>query len=376
MSAMVASVAMNKFLRSIRVGALGLLMAAPAVEAAPTIVSITFGGGRTNQLAAASVLAAHGFKGTFYIISGAMGQPGYLTANNVRTIAAGGHEIGGLTITHADLTTVSHSTMVYEVCQGRQDLLNLGISPVISFDYPFGHSNAEVQGVVQSCGFTSGRRSYGLACGYSGCAVVEPLPLADPYFIRTPPVVTSTTALGEIQQYIINAENAGGGFVPLAFINVCNGCDQWAITPADFDSLLTWLAARSSLGTLVQPVGQVVSGAFVTPPPPPPPPPTPAPSDPVVLVADLSQTKVFPNPWRMDRHSGFGVTIDGLPPRSEVRFFTLSGRWVKTVEASAAGQGAWSLTDDSGGAVASGIYQYVISAPGVGRKRGTLTVVR
>jgi len=369
MSAMVASVAMKKFLRSMRVGALGLLMAAPAVEAAPTIVSITFGGGRTNQLAAASVLAAHGFKGTFYIMSGAMGLPGYLTANNVRTIAADGHEIGGLTITHADLTTVSLSTMVYEVCQGRQDLLNLGISPVISFDYPFGHSNATVQSVVQSCGFTSGRRSYGLACGHSGCAVVEPLPLADPYFIRTPPVVTSTTALGEIQQYIINAENAGGGFVPLAFINVCNGCDQWAISPTDFDSLLTWLAARSSQGTLVQPVGQVVSGAFVTTPPPPPP------SDPVVLVADLSQTKVFPNPWRLDRHAGLGVTIDGLPPGGEVRFFTLSGRWVKTVVA-AGGQSAWSLADDDGRVVASGIYQYLISAPGVRRKRGTLTVVR
>lgn len=358
--------------RSAAVLTLGLLLGASAVEAATTVVSITFGGGRANQLSTLPVLQQYGFKGTYYIITGAMGQPGgYLTAAQVRDIAAAGHEIGSLTVTHPDLLTVSHSTMVYEVCQSRQDLLDIGISPVVSFDYPQGHSDETVESVVQSCGYSSARRSYGLGCSYSGCLVAENIPPADPFFIRTPPVVTSTTALGEIQQYIVNAENSGGGWVPLAFINICDGCSQWSITQADFASLMSWLADRASLGTVVQPVAQVITGSWGLPPAPIP---TPAPS--IGHAVDLAGAKVFPNPWRMDRHSGLGVTIDGLPPRSEIRFFTLSGRWVKTVDASAGGQGTWSLTDDSGQGVASGIYRYLISAPGVEHKRGALTIVR
>ncbi|MDO8757324.1 MAG: polysaccharide deacetylase family protein [Elusimicrobiota bacterium] len=365
---------MKSSLRSMRAGALALslLTAATAVEAATTVVSITFGGGRTNQLSTLPVLDQYGFKGTYYIITGAMGQPGgYLTAAQVRDIAAAGHEIGSLSVTHADLLTVSYSTMVYEVCQSRQDLLDIGISPVVSFDYPSGHSDETVESVVQSCGYTSGRRSYGLGCSYSGCLTAESIPPADPFFIRTPPVVTSTTTLDEIQQFIVNAENSGGGWVPLAFINICDGCSQWSITRADFTSLMSWLADRARLGTVVQPVAQVISGNWGLPPPPPPP------SDSNVgLAADLSRARVFPNPWRLDRHTGLGVTIDGLPPRSEIRIFTLSGRWVKTVDASAGGQGTWGLTDDSGRGVASGIYRYLISAPGVARKLGSLTVVR
>ena len=179
---------MEPALRKIRAAAAGLclLLAAPAAEAARTVVSVTFGGGRANQVIARQALDQHGFKGTFYIMSGAMGVPGYLTSAEVKGIANGGHEIGGLTLTHADLTTVSYSTMVYEVCQDRQNLLALGISPVISFDYPYGHSDATVESVVQSCGYTSGRRSYGLACGFLGCAVAEALPPADPFSSARP----------------------------------------------------------------------------------------------------------------------------------------------------------------------------------------------
>lgn len=358
-------------LRSIRAGALalGLLSVGTAVEAATTVVSITFGGGMANQMPTLPLLAQHGFKGTYYLITGAIGQPGgYMTAAQVNAVAAAGHEIGSVGVNHLDLTTVSYSTMVYEACASRQALLDMGISPVVSFDYPYGHSDGTVESVVQSCGYSSGRRSYGLGCPYSSCLVAENIPPANPYFIRTVPVIQSTTTLSEIQQYIVNAENSGGGWVPLAFINVCDSCAQYSITQADFASLLSWLADRSSRGTVVRSVAQVMSGDLSLPPPPT--------DSNVGLAADLTGAKVFPNPWRVDRHSGSGVTIDGLPPRSEIRFFTLSGRWVKTVDASAGGQGTWGLTDDSGAGVASGIYRYLITAPGVERKRGSLTIVR
>jgi hypothetical protein len=90
----------------------------------------------------------------------------------------------------------------------------------------------------------------------------------------------------------------------------------------------------------------------------------------------LDAVRVFPNPWRVDRHAGLKVTIDGLPAQSEIRFFTLSGRWVKTVSVPGGGIGGWDLTNDAGESVASGFYLYLIEAPGSERKHGTLAVIR
>ena len=72
--------------------------------------------------------------------------------------------------------------------------------------------------------------------------------------------MTSTTLLSDIQGWIVPCENAGGGWVPLAFISVCDGCMAWSITEADFSSLMAWLAARAPQGTVVKTVREVISG--------------------------------------------------------------------------------------------------------------------
>jgi hypothetical protein len=92
-------------------------------------------------------------------------------------------------------------------------------------------------------------------------------------------------------------------------------------------------------------------------------------------TSGLEDARVYPNPWRADRYAGLPVTIDRAPPQSEIRFFTISGRWVKTVEAPA-GIGSWDLTNDSGQRVGSGIYLYLITEPGGQRTSGTLAVMR
>lgn len=350
-----------------------LLLAAPA-RATTTVVSVTFGGGWRSQQLALPHLERNGFKGTFYFYTEGIGLGGYFTPDEVRQLAARGHEVGSLGLSHADLPTLSVSSMTREACDSRAYLQNLGISPVVSFDYPYGHSDSVVESVVRGCGYSSARRSYGLSCSFTGCATAESIPPDDPYFIRVPPVVTSTTALGEIKRWVTDAENSGGGWVPLAFLSVCDGCQTWSITEADFSALMDWLADRSSRGTVVRTVGEVISGNIQQNPPPPPPPAPPAPL-PSPVAVDFSQTRVFPNPWRADRHAGAGVTIDGLPPSSEIRFFTLSGRWVRTVDAPA-GRATWNLNDDAGRSVASGLYLYFVGAPGLERMRGTLIVVR
>ena len=106
-------------------------------------------------------------------------------------------------------------------------------------------------------------------------------------------------------------------------------------------------------------------------PPSPPPPAAPAPA----AASDLDSVRVYPNPWRSNLHAGLGVTLDGLTPQSRIRIYTVSGQWVRTLDA-AGGVGRWDLTNDSGQRVGSGVYLYIIADPYGRRRSGILAVVR
>ncbi len=95
-----------------------------------------------------------------------------------------------------------------------------------------------------------------------------------------------------------------------------------------------------------------------------------------LVPADSTAVRVFPNPWRADRH-GFAqqINFDRLIPDSTVNIFTLSGHKVKTLVASTNAV-VWDLTNDAVDRVGSGVYIYSISS-GEGKPiRGKLAVVR
>jgi peptidoglycan/xylan/chitin deacetylase (PgdA/CDA1 family) len=121
-----------------------------------TIVSLTFDDGNADQFAAAQVLKANGLVGTFYITTGWIGASGYLTRANLATMAADGNEIGGHTVTHPDLTTVSSSAATAEICNGKSTLESWGFK-VTDFAYPFAAEKASVEKLVKNCGYTSAR---------------------------------------------------------------------------------------------------------------------------------------------------------------------------------------------------------------------------
>ena len=56
-------------------------------------------------------------------------------------------------------------------------------------------------------------------------------------------------------------EQNGGGWAPIVFHQICNGCDPNSITLTDFTAFLDWLQQRGANGTVVQTVQQVVGGA-------------------------------------------------------------------------------------------------------------------
>jgi peptidoglycan/xylan/chitin deacetylase (PgdA/CDA1 family) len=131
----------------------GLAAGVPAaVAAAPTVVTLTFDDGTADQLNAAQILNDSGLKGTFFIPSGAVGTPNYLTLANLQGLAAAGHEIAGHTVTHPDLTTLTSDQATRQICNDRVNLTNWGFR-VTNIAYPFAGENATIEAIVKNCGY-------------------------------------------------------------------------------------------------------------------------------------------------------------------------------------------------------------------------------
>ena len=235
-----------------------------AVTDPPTVVSLTFDDGNADQMSSVSTLNQLGLKGTFFITTGWIDQPGWLTRGQLATIAAAGHEIGGHTVTHPDLTTVTADEATRQICNGRATLAGWGF-PTTSFAYPFAAVNPAVEAAVQACGFNSARNlgDIDTRFGCTGCGFAETIPAADPFQTRAADEVDSTWTLADLEKTVTNAETSGGGWVQFTFHHICvSGCDPTlTTTPAIFQQFAAWLAPRAaSNNTTVKTVGQVIGG--------------------------------------------------------------------------------------------------------------------
>jgi peptidoglycan/xylan/chitin deacetylase (PgdA/CDA1 family) len=233
------------------------LAAAPA--AAETTVSLSFDDGIADQMAAKQILADHGLHGTFFIIASQVGGgSNYMTWGDIASIYADGNEIGGHTLTHRDLTTLSPDEQRAEICDARQELLARGF-PQLSFAYPSGHHDSISEGLVQACGYLSGRASGGLAQ-----SPAESIPPVNRWAIRTRNSVEAGDTVSSVEGSVLQAEAVGGGWLNIVFHDVCDpdtdpDCSsRFRITPADLDAFLGWLASRQPLGTRVETIGEVM----------------------------------------------------------------------------------------------------------------------
>ena len=188
-----------------------------------------------------------------------------MTLAQVTALQAAGNEIGGHTVDHANLPALSADQARREICDDRVALLGDGFV-VTSFAYPFGATDASVRQFVIDCGYNSARLVGGLVNPDScqDCPYADTRPPVDPFGVRTNDSVKADTPLAQVEGYVTNAEQHGGGWVPLLFHHVCDGCDSLSITPANLDAFMTWLAARGP-ATEVGTVADVIGGG--TPPP-------------------------------------------------------------------------------------------------------------
>jgi peptidoglycan/xylan/chitin deacetylase (PgdA/CDA1 family) len=232
----------------------------------PTLVSLTFDDASGDQYAVRPLLAAHAMRASFYVNSGRVGTPDVMTWDELANLAADGHEIGGHTLDHVKLTSVSRWEARRQISRDREALIARGFR-VASFAYPYGDYNPKIESIVRKCGYITARRSWGLrpisAMGAeSTTPVLESCPPQDLWATRTLQSIRTWHSLADIVATITRAEAGGVGWVTLVFHHVCDRAADQNGYSVDLDTLaalLDWLDRRAAYGTYVRTVQEVVT---------------------------------------------------------------------------------------------------------------------
>lgn len=88
----------------------------------------------------------------------------------------------------------------------------------------------------------------------------------------------------------------------------------------------------------------------------------------------LASAYAYPNPWDV-RKGHDKVHFNNLPDGTTVKIFTLAGFFVTSLTSSN-NQATWSLTNDNGQAVASGLYLYLLKSSAGDTATGKIAVIR
>ena len=120
-------------------------------------IILTFDDGYDDAYSAAlPLLQKYNFTGTFFIVSGFVNQPRYVTSEQLKAMGDAGMELGAHTIKHIDLATASLARQEQEINGSKQ------ISLV--FAYPAGRYSADTIGLVKKYGFSCAVTThYGIA---------------------------------------------------------------------------------------------------------------------------------------------------------------------------------------------------------------------
>jgi peptidoglycan/xylan/chitin deacetylase (PgdA/CDA1 family) len=192
--------------------------------------------GLGNQYsAAAPMLDAAGFKGTFYIVSRETadnGFPGLMSKAQVQDLAARGHEIGAHTRTHAHLTRLTPQQQQDEIAGSRQDLLGWNVGPMLSFAYPYGEYDATTLQIVRDAGFTSA------AATITGYASTN----SDPYQLEYQELLNTVT-LDQVKQWVDTAAQTRTWLI-LAFHDIDTSNSLYAVTPGMFQSIVDYVKQK------------------------------------------------------------------------------------------------------------------------------------
>jgi peptidoglycan/xylan/chitin deacetylase (PgdA/CDA1 family) len=108
-------------------------------------VRVTFDDGNKSDVEhALPALQQRGLTGTFFVVAGRLDSPGFIDADDVRTLAAAGMTIGCHGMTHRPWRTLSDEALADELVAARRMLEEVVRRPVTRAACPFGSYDRRV----------------------------------------------------------------------------------------------------------------------------------------------------------------------------------------------------------------------------------------
>lgn len=223
----------------------------PLSNSNPIIVTLGFDDGVASQYKIRHMLANRDMHAVFYINTGLIGSPGYLTWKQLDRLHSDGNEIGSHAVYHPNLTNISLNEIHHEICDSRITLINRGYETV-SFAYPGGQYNREIEKIVAECGYSNAR-------GVDGQG--EEYPPTNPYGTKILYTVTSDTTLEELKNKISSYQK-NGSWLQIVFHDICYNCTKYSFTSLDILGFLNFLETQQALGKIILTPNQVITGSI------------------------------------------------------------------------------------------------------------------
>ncbi|HYF95916.1 MAG TPA: polysaccharide deacetylase family protein [Symbiobacteriaceae bacterium] len=107
----------------------------------------------SHYTSALPLLKQYNWPGTIFVITGSVGQRGYMTWDQLRDAARQGMELGAHTVSHPSLAQLSRERLVREIAGSRQALEAETGATVEFFCYPAGKWNELVLQTTREAGF-------------------------------------------------------------------------------------------------------------------------------------------------------------------------------------------------------------------------------
>jgi peptidoglycan/xylan/chitin deacetylase (PgdA/CDA1 family) len=118
----------------------------------PVVISFD-DGDLSGHTTAAPLLERHGLRGQFFVVSRWIGQPGFMSADQLRDLVQRGHGVHSHSRTHARLPSLSAAEIDDEVQGSRADLETILGRPVTQFSIPGGAYDSRVIESARRAGY-------------------------------------------------------------------------------------------------------------------------------------------------------------------------------------------------------------------------------
>ena len=116
-------------------------------------VAVTFDDGtEDNFIPACPILLRYRIPATIFLITGQIGQPGYLSADQIRQMAESGISFGSHGVDHEYLPSLAQAELERVLVESKRAIEALGL-PVEFVSYPGGGYTAAVMSAARRCGY-------------------------------------------------------------------------------------------------------------------------------------------------------------------------------------------------------------------------------